>query len=242
MLNTKTASLVAAGLLIASAGTSQAASVPLTATGWNVDFILGAGETHAAHEKPENANIWFAENSTVGSLGLPSSGAVTAAGIDFQFGDYSNGTDNALRASGTPTLTLNAPDQYASISFLASNTGGSGGQTWSLTLHFSDAASESVNYTSPDSWAGGTSDVSPNPRLTGNGTTAGFTGAIQARTIDLAGLGLSSNNLTSIEFSTGSGASGNLVVFALSGEVVPEPGTAAFALMGLGALALRRRR
>jgi hypothetical protein len=59
---------------------TSAHAAPISATGWNVDFILGNGETHAAYEKPVNANIWFAEDSTVGAPGLlaptPDDGAV----------------------------------------------------------------------------------------------------------------------------------------------------------------------
>ena len=60
---------------------------PIAATGWDVDFVLGDGETHAAHSKPVNANIWWSANSTVAAsgtrFGLPASGALNVSGVDF---------------------------------------------------------------------------------------------------------------------------------------------------------------
>jgi len=188
-------------------------SAPLSATGWNVDFILGNGETHAKHQRPVNENIWFAENSTVNEKGLPASGAVTAAGVDFQFQSFTNYTKNALHNNGT--LTLVTPGQFSKISLLGSKPGTD--TTATLTLNFSDAPSSGAIPLTFANWIG-TSHVLPNPRLTATGTSlsSSFSGAMSVFTYDLVANGFSGNTLQSI---TVQSATAN-AVFALNG--VPQ--------------------
>jgi len=227
---------------------TSASAAPLSATGWNVDFILGNGEAYAAHQKPENPNIWFAEDSTVGILGLPASGAVTAAGVDYQLQPYTGATNNVLRGSGT--LTLDSPGKFTEISVLGSNTGAASNLDWELTLNFSDAASAGpITYDNFTNWAGGTSDVLPNPQLTSNGTSSGFVGTLTTRSIDLDALGHSGKTLQSIDFSATNQAGGNLAVFGLAGvaapSAIPEPTSLAIALLGvvgMGCFCWRRRK
>ena len=235
------------GAATAGSGPPPPASAPISAMGWNVDFILGSGETHGAHQKPENANIWFAEDSTVGVLGLPASGAVTAAGVDYQLQPYTGGTNNALRSSGT--LTLDSPGKFSEISLLGSNTGGTAGSPWELVLNFADGPSSSaITYPAFGNWAG--SGPGLNPQLTGNGTSAAFGGQLNTHSLDLDALGFSSFTLASIDFSSANGAGGNLAVFGLSGvaassAVIPEPVTMAalgLAVAGLGGYVRKRRR
>jgi len=229
------AAVAMATLLLASTS-GQAASI--SATGWERDYILGSGETHAAHDKPENANIWFADNVGITPGGIPASGAVSAGGFDFQYEPFTGGANNGVRGPGT--LTLVTPAKYSEIALLASNTGGSSSDVWQITLNFSDGPSSApINYSGIQNWAGTAGDL--NPKLTGNGSTSAYGGALTVQSFDLDGLGFAGNTLTSIDFT---GGSGNAAIFALSGVVVPEP--SAFVLAALGVLGLmtcsRRRR
>ena len=213
----------------------------ISATGWNVDFVLGLGETHATHDYPENGNIWFASDYGVsGGPGVAAStgGTANIAGVDFAFQDFSGGTNNAVRAQGT--LTLDSPGQYSDISFLVANSGGNAGQTWNIILDFGAAGTENATYLSPGNWAGGAADFEP--RLTGNGTNASFVGGMDVRTIDLAALGRSGDTLQSIQFLGTDGAGGNAAIFALSGTVIPEPSSAMLICLTACGLLIRRRR
>ena len=188
---------------------------PIPASGWNVDFVLGNGETHGAHAQPENANIWFAEDSTVGVPGLPASGALSSLGEDFQMEAFTGGANNVLRGPGT--LTLDTPGKFSEITLLGSNTGGSGTATWEIILKFTDAAdSAPITYTAFGNWAGSGPEI--NPTLTGNGTSSAFGGQLNTRSFDLDALGHSGKTLQSIEFLSTGGAGGNLALFALSGQ------------------------
>ena len=164
---TNTLSVALAGLALTALPANAAT---IAATGWERDYVLGSGETHAAHDKPENANIWFADDIGVTpGAGLPASGAVNAAGYDFQFEPFTAGANNGVRGPGT--LTLVTPAKYSELALLASNTGGSGTDIWSITLNFSDGPSSSpINYSGIQNWAGTGGDL--NPTLTGNGTTS----------------------------------------------------------------------
>ena len=234
-LTTSLAAAVAGfGLTAASANAAT-----IAATGWNVDFVIGAGEAIGSHQKPENANIWFSSGIgiTPGS-GIPT-GVFSVSGYDFDVEPFTGGTNNALRSNAaTNTLTLTTAAKYSELVLLAGNSGGTGGANWSLTLNFTDAASAVETYLSPGNWAASGAEL--NPQLTSNGTTSGFGGQLNTSVLDLAALGHSGKTLQSIDFSNGNGANGNLAVFALSGTVVPEPSS--FALIGLGGLALLRRR
>jgi hypothetical protein len=219
-------SIALTSLVAICVGNAQVQADPIAASGWNVDFILGSGETYASHEKPENANIWFASGLgiTPGS-GIPASGAVTVSGVDFQLESFFGNTDNVMRSdSATNTLTLDTPGMYTNLSILGSNTGASSSLDWDLVLNFSDGPSSStISYPNFDNWAGSGSGL--NPQLTSNGTSSNFGGQLNVVTLDLEALGYSGLTLTSIDFSNANSAGGNLAVFGLAGTpaAVPEP-------------------
>jgi len=239
--NTRLLVATLTAILVCATNTANSTplATPLSATGWNVDFILGNGETYALHEKPVRSSnaLWFAENSTMNVQGLPASGAVTAAGIDFQFQSFTDYTSNALFNNGT--LTLVTPRKFSTISLLGSRPGTD--TTATLTLNFSDAASSGTIPLTFASWIG-TSQVLPNPQLTNNGTDLfqSFSGAMSVFTYDLVANGFSDYTLQSI---TVESATAN-AVFALNGIPVPEPGfnwALGAILGGLGLYRVRRK-
>jgi hypothetical protein len=171
-------------------------------------------------------------------------------GTVFQFQPYTANNVLQLSASSSSsgTLTFGAPGLYSSISILAA-AANSGASMGNLVIHFADATvSPTLQFNNSD-WF-----FQPNPAIMGfgrinlGGTSAEDNGAsypeLYQTTLNLAALGLSGKAITSIDFtdlsSDGRESTG---IFALSGTLVPEPGSVA--LLSLGAvmsLIYRRRK
>jgi len=201
-------------------------STSLSTSGWDKDIVLGSGESYATHQKPVNTNIWFTSNLALpGGGGLDATGAYAIQGRNFQFQSFTGGTSNAIVASGQIHLTT--PRRLSELSILGSRTGN--GTAGTITLNFQDGSSTAVvlSNSSFPNWANGTSAISPNPKLTGDGTTSSFNGAIGVLTLDMANLGSVDHSGKTLSSITLSGVTSNsTTLFALSGVVLDPDLTA----------------
>jgi len=234
----------------------SAAGTPLAATGWNRDVVVEATATPpfttAAQPFDVPNNYGFYQAGLPGSVrGLPATGVFTSLvdGTVFQFQPYivNNVLQLSASTSSTGTLTLLTPGLYSSISVLAA-AANSGTSFGNLVLHFADSTVSSPLQFNNSDWF-----FQPNPAIQGfgrvqlTGTTTEDNGPqypeLYQTTLNLASLGLSSKVIVSIDFidlsadpreSTG--------IFALSGTLVPEPGSAGLLAIGTALLVLFRRR
>jgi len=249
--------LLAVSLVLSSLSLS-AANTPISVTGWNRDVIVEAGATPpysgaaAPFDLPNNYGFYEAGLSG-GTRGLPSSRTFTSL-VDgttvFQFQPY-KAANNALQLSASTsnsgTLTFATPGIYSSISILAA-AANSGASSGNLVIHFADASlSPTLQFNNSD-WF-----FQPNPAIQGFGrqdlgsTTPEDNGAsfpeLYPTTLNLAALGLNIKPIVSIDFlDLASDPRESTGIFALSGTLVPEPGSMALVATGAALLAVLRRR
>jgi PEP-CTERM motif len=235
----------------------SAANSPITVNGWNRDVVVEATATApyssaaAPFDVPNNYGFYQA-GLAGGTRGLPSSRSFTSL-VDgttvFQFQPYTANNVLQLSASSSSsgTLTFATPGAYSSISILAA-AANSGASMGNLVIHFADSSvSPTLQFNNSD-WF-----FQPSPAIQGFGrqdlgsTTPEDNGAsypeLYQTTLNLAGLGLSTKPIVSIDFidlSTDTRESTG--VFALSGTLVPEPGSVALLGIGAALLAVFRRR
>jgi hypothetical protein len=202
------------------------ASTALSTSGWDKDVVLGSGESYATHAKPINTNLWYTSDlSLSGGGGLAPSGTYVVGGRNFQFRSFTGGTPNAIVSSGQ--ILLATPTRLSELSILGSRTGS--GTAGTITLNFQDGSSAALVLTSSSfpSWANGTSAILPAPKLTANGTSSSFTGAIGVLTLNMTNLGSVDHSGKSLSSITLSGVTSNsTTLFALSGVVLDPDLTA----------------
>jgi hypothetical protein len=235
----------------------RAAGGPIAATGWNRDVIVENtasppySSAASPFDVPNNYGFYQAGLNT-GTRGLPASGSFTSL-VDgttvFQFQPYT--TNNVLQLSASTTsigtLTLTTPRAYSSISVLAA-AANSGASQGNLVIHFSDATiSPTLQFNNSD-WF-----FQPNPAIMGFGrvdlgaTTAEDNGnsfpELYQTTLNLAALGLAGKPIVSIDFTDlSSDPRESTGIFALSGNLVPEPGSLGLISVGAALLAVLRRK
>ncbi len=243
--------------LLSSVWLLQAANSPIAATGWNRDVVVENTATApfsaaaSPFDVPNNYGFYQAGLS-VGTRGLPAGGGFTSL-VDgttvFQFQPYTANNVLQLSASSSSvgTLALAPPGAYSSISILAA-AANSGASQGNLVIHFADATvSPTLQFNNSD-WF-----FQPNPAIKGFGRIdLGSAGAedngndfpeLYQTTLNLAGLGLASKAIVSIDFiDLSSDPRESTGVFALSGTLVPEPGSVGLLVLGAAALAIRRRK
>jgi len=241
---------------LAPLGNLRAASTAISASGWNRDVVVENTATApfssaaAAFDVPNNYGFYQAGLSGA-SRGLPLNRVFTSSvdGTVFQFQPYT--ANNVLQLSaGTSsfgTLTLGAPGLYSSISILAA-AANSGASMGNLVIHFADASvSPTLQFNNSD-WF-----FQPNPALMGFGridlgsTSAEDNGAsypeLYQTTLNLSALGFSGKAITSIDFiDLSTDARESTGIFALSGTLVPEPGSVALLSLGAVVSLIYRRR
>ena len=235
----------------------QAANSPIVATGWNRDVVventagLPYSSAAAPFDVPNNYGFYQAGLSG-GTRGLPASRSFTSL-VDgttvFQFQPYT--ANNVLQLSASSgsfgTLTLTTPAAYSSLSILAA-AANSGASQGNLVIHFADATvSPTLQFNNSD-WF-----FQPNPALMGFGRVDlgaaspedngdSFPELYQT-TLNLVTLGLSTKPIASIDFlDLSSDPRESTGIFALSGTLVPEPGSIGLLAIGATMLALLRRK
>jgi hypothetical protein len=235
----------------------QAADSPIGATGWNRDVVAESTATvpysSAAQpfDVPNNYGFYQAGLSG-GTRGLPAGGGFTSlvdGATQFHFQPYTANNVLQLSASSSSfgTLTFSTPAAYSSLSILAA-AANSGTSQGNLVIHFADATvSPTLQFNNSD-WF-----FQPNPAIMGFGRlNLGGTGPedngdsfpeLYQTTLNLAALGLAGKPIVSIDFiDLASDPRESTAVFALSGTLVPEPGTLALLALGTAMVAALRHK
>lgn len=240
---------------------ASAAPIPISVSGLNADLVVEASATAPYSDDAEGFDIpnqWaYFETGLEGqAAGLPVDGEFNAdgTGTEFDIADYSG--DNALllsSASPSGVLTLDTPSQLASLHVLAVSTNGGG--AGALVVTYDDNSTMITDYAAPD-WYGDISGSTTfsnafSPAIQGLGRIRLTDDLIDTPTgnPDLYETIIpldSSKAVVSLEFTravTLNSANTSTGIFALSGEVVPEPSTMALlGLAGLGLVGWRFRR
>jgi hypothetical protein len=248
--------LLAAGLALSSLCLS-AANTPITLSGWNRDIIVEAGASApyssaaSPFDVPNNYGF-YAAGLPGGTRGLPASRTFTSLADGttvFQFQPYT--ANNVLQlsasASSLGTLTLTTPGIYSSLSILAA-AANSGASMGNLVIHFADSSVSPVLQFNNSDWF-----FQPGPAIMGFGrqdlgsTTPEDNGdsfpELYSTTLNLAALGLNTKPIVSIDFTDlSSDPRESTGIFALSGTLVPEPGSLSLVLTGAALLSVFRRR
>ena len=248
--------LLAVGL-IAPTLLLQAGDSPIAATGWNRDIVVEntASIPYSSAAQPFDVpnNYGFYQAGLSGSTrGLPAGGSFTSL-VDgttvFAFQPYAGNNVLQLSASTSSfgTLALTTPKAYSSLSILAA-AANSGASQGNLVIHFADASvSPTLQFNNSD-WF-----FQPNPAIKGfgridlGGISAEDNGndfpELYQTTLNLAALGLSSKAIASIDFiDLASDPRESTAIFALSGTVVPEPGSMGLLAVGIAMMITLRRK
>ena len=226
-------------------------------SGWNRDVIVEATATPpyssaaAPFDVPNNYGF-YAAGLPGGTRGLPASRTFTSL-VDgttvFQFQPYTGNNVLQLSASSSSfgTLTFATPGIYSSLSILAA-AANSGAVMGNLVIHFADSSVSPVLQFNNSDWF-----FQPNPAIQGFGrqdlgsATPEDNGAsypeLYPTTLNLAAFGLNTKPIVSIDFTDlSTDPRESTGIFALSGTLVPEPGSFALVLTGAALLTVLRRR
>jgi hypothetical protein len=243
--------------LFSSAVLSQAADSPISAGGWNRDIVVEntANPPYSSVAQPfdvPNNYGFYQAGLPTGSRGLPAGRSFTSL-VDgttvFQFQPYTGNNVLQLSSSSSSfgTLIFSTPGIYSSLSILAA-AANSGASQGNLVIHFADSSvSPALQFNNSD-WF-----FQPNPAIKGFGRIdLGGIGAedngndfpeLYQTTLNLAALGLNTKPIVSIDFlDLNSDPRESTAVFALSGSLVPEPGSAGLFALGAALVAVLRRK
>jgi hypothetical protein len=255
-LNFSTLTAVAAGMLVFTAGGAKAVISTIPVTGWNADMIVGAGDPTTGNGGI-NATmdggaalggfVYYQQGVNAGApaTGLPAAGAIitsaTGSGATFTMRPY-NANNSLLLDGGTKTLTLSSPTLLNQIAVFGATGNGSGTDT--VVIHYADASTQTFSALSgsigQDWFGGGNTAIALNGRMDPNSGGFDSVNSGNPRIYEaLLTLNNTASPVTSVDFTlTGNGHN---VIYALSGQTIPEP--SGLALPGLAALgAMRRKR
>jgi len=251
-LSSKSTALI--GLLFLGGTTSYvsaAAMIPLGATGWNQDIVIGAGETAADRTATMDggagggANTWYGIGFNAGAptTGLPTvltTSQTSGADLSFQLQPFD--TSNAVLDGGN--LALTSPTPLARLALIGSVGAGST-PSLSVQVNFADSSSETFNI--GNGGIGGDWFNNSPIAFTASGRinvdSGGFDNVNNANPRlyeSILTLANQTSNVVSVDITESD--NGHLAVMAISGEAIPEPSVSLLGLLALGATALRRRR
>ena len=245
------------------AGSTEAAIVPLTGTGYNVDGIVDAGSATPAAGASSTLDsqfyyyqVGFVSGST---SGIPTGTTITstASGSTSQFAFQAANANNVLLiASGstqtpastgsTGTFTLTTPTRLSTLALLV--TGFNGAQADTYTLNYSNGTTGTGTFTALDNFGsdastayivGGRVDSSNAPSSGGTNPRLYEVDLTTNSALSLSSITISDTNNPDIR---GGVSAANTGIFAVSGNAVAVPEPASLGLFALAGLTLVRRR
>jgi len=251
--------LTAAIASLLSSNVFAAGLTPLEATGWNQDIVVGVGEfpgtgttkTMDGNGASQNlGDTWYGvgRNPDALSTGLPTGPTASeSTPADLTFTLQSFTANNAIYNGGT--LTLATPAPLARFALIGSTSRGPGNMT--ITVNFADSSTQVFeNFsTGTGATAGingdwfnlGPTAYTANGRITDSGGFNNVNAGNPRLYQSIFTLTNTTSNVNSITITDG--GAGQNAIMAISGEVVPEPGTLGLlGVFGLGALGLAARR
>ena len=244
--------LLSAALAASLANGHAAAMLPIAATGWNQDVVIGAGDTTAGRTATMDGSntryTWYGVgyNTTDPTTGLPTgltTSTATPTDLSFQlqpFGTSAGNVNNAIYQGGT--LTMTTPMPYIRLALIGAT--GSGSSNMTVTVNYSSGPAQVFGLNNAgvarDWFGGGDIARTANGRVdVDNGGFDNVNNNNPRLYQSVLALNNTTDNVTSVVIAT---SGGNNAIMAISGEAIPE--VSSFALLGLSAIgfALRRRR
>lgn len=246
-LTSQVAHSLAGNLIVAFADTPVGVSgfnfdavVERSATSGNTARFAQAFDAYGSFtffEVGLNANNYTGGNAT--QEGLPTNHVFTSAAdrvTTFQIMPY-NSNNVLYLTSGSPTgtLTFSNPAAYNSLSILATSANGNGGSNGTVVLNFADGSSSAaLNYQAPDWYYGSGAALTHFGRVYVGSYGAFYTDNpsgnnpnLYQTTLNLASLGLNTNQIASLTFTmlggTSTPANAATGIFAVSGSRLVVP-------------------
>lgn len=250
------------------AGQAHAAVSPIAATGFNHDMVLnGAGPYNVSIDGTMDGGFSTIENWTwveKGTYTNPDGNSQSYQGLTagvhnsltgngtFEFQPFTGLNVVGLDGGQTGTLSLVTPAKYSAIALYGAS--GFGAKTATVTLNFADTSTAVFNVASgagigTDWFNQGADRALVVGGRASNKSEEAYTRLFYQESADIAinesyfalSAGDAAKVLTSVSIQNTGGD--RMAVFALSGQVVPEPTTLALGGAAvLGLLALQRRR
>lgn len=252
-------------LCLAGSGSSYAAVSMIPATGWNHDMVHNGAGPYAAgvtgtmdggFGQPENWT-WIEagtyknpdlNDQTIAGLVAGTHSSLTGNGT-FAFQSFDGNNTLGLDGGQSATLTLTTSASYSQLALFGAS--GFGAKTATVTLNFTDSSSTDHFVASGTGigtdWFNNNADKAlvVGARASNRGEDGNISLFLQENgdiSINESLFDLSAGDqLKSLESVTITNTGGDrMAVFAISGQVVPEPSIAV--LLGLGGLAVMLRR